>query len=259
VGGTLCAPTGAPNVAFLRDSGFVVIRDGGDYAIVDVGKPCPEYLPAHAHADLFSFELWLGGEPFVVDSGVFTYEAGEWRDYFRSTRAHNTVEVTGENQTEVWSAFRAARRAMPSGVAVTRDGEALVIEGRHDGYRRLRVPVTHRRKFVLLPEALLVIDDLEGDGATTAASRIHFAPGVAVEQRGGFWLANAFGIYAFGHDSVAVEGGWRSERFGQKSQTAVLTLRVAGALPRRFGYAVTRDRVAGEDAARAARWAAFYA
>jgi len=147
---------------------------------------------------------------------------------------------------------------MPFGVGLTRDGDAVAIEGSHDGYRRLRVPVTHRRKFVLLPEALLVIDELSGHGSTTAASRIHFAPDVSVERRGeSFWLARGFGVYAFGHDAAAVESGWRSERFGQKSQTAVLALRVAGALPRRFGYAVTRGSAPGEDAAHAARWAAF--
>jgi uncharacterized heparinase superfamily protein len=238
----IAAPS-AEGVAFLRDSGFVVLRDRGDYAIVDVGKPCPEYLPAHAHADLFSFELWLGGAPFVVDAGVFTYEAGEWRDFFRSTRAHNTVEVGGENQTEVWAAFRAARRAMPSGVAVTPESGAVVIEGSHDGYRRLRVPVTHHRRFVWSPEELRIVDDLAGRGSTTAASRIHFAPGISVERRGeSFWIAGGVGIRAFGHDTAAIESGWRSERFGEKVPAAVLTLRVDGALPRTFGYAIARRR-----------------
>ena len=245
-------------VRFFEESAFVVVRDRGDYAIVDVGKPCPAYLPAHAHADLFSFELWLGGAPFIVDSGVFTYEAGGWRDRFRSTAAHNTVEIADENQTEVWSAFRAARRATPFAVSMHRDGDVVIVEGSHDGYRRLRVPVTHRRKFLFLPAAMLVIDDLEGSGATTAASRIHFAPSVSVERRSErFWLANGFGVYAFGHDTAALESGWRSERFGEKSEIAVLALRVAGALPRRFCYLVTRDRVPGEDAAHAATWAAF--
>jgi uncharacterized heparinase superfamily protein len=238
------APLPAPRtdgVAFLRDSGFVVIRERGDYAIVDAGAPCPEYLPAHAHADLFSYELWLGGKPFVVDSGVFTYEAGEWRDFFRSTRAHNTVEVASENPTEVWAAFRAARRAMPFDVRVGRDGDAVVIEGSHGGYRRLRVPVTHRRKFVWSPDALTITDELTGRGATAAVSRIHFAPGIAVEPRGDdVWLAGGVRIEALGHDAAAIESGWRSERFGEKVPVAVLALRVTGALPRTFGYAIAR-------------------
>src|SRR5438067_13909420 len=127
---------------FLAESGYAIFRPrDGASLIVDVGPPCPDYLPAHAHADMLSFELCLGGRRVIVDSGVYTYEAGEWRDLFRSTRAHNTVEVDGENQSEVWSSFRVGRRARPHNVVFRDNG----VEGEHDGYERLAVPVRHRR------------------------------------------------------------------------------------------------------------------
>ena len=52
---------------------------------------------AHAHSDLLSFSLWLGGHPLLVDSGTYIYH-GPLRDYFRSSCAHNTVMVDGRDQ-----------------------------------------------------------------------------------------------------------------------------------------------------------------
>ena len=97
------APPPRGPVTVLAASGYVVIRpDEGTQLVLDVGDPCPDHLPAHAHADCLSFELWVGHERWVVDTGTSTYEAGLRRAYERSTAAHNTVEVDGEEQTEVW-------------------------------------------------------------------------------------------------------------------------------------------------------------
>src|SRR6202011_6026913 len=70
------------------DTGHHVLRDDrrGDFLFFDAGEPCPPYLPAHAHADLLSYELTVGGRRLVVDSGVYEYAPGSWRNYFRSTR-----------------------------------------------------------------------------------------------------------------------------------------------------------------------------
>ena len=66
-----------------------------------------------AIADFFSFELSLRGTRVVVDSGVSTYETGPMREYCRSTRAHNTVEIEGQDLVELWGAFRVGRRCRP--------------------------------------------------------------------------------------------------------------------------------------------------
>ncbi len=73
----------------------------------------------------------------VVDSGVATYEAGPLRAYCRSTRAHNTVEIEGRDQVELWGAFRAGRRCRPREVVWTPQDGAFELSARHDGYRVL--------------------------------------------------------------------------------------------------------------------------
>jgi hypothetical protein len=99
--------------------------------ILDVGKPCPDHLPAHAHADLLSYELMVAGCRIVVDSGVYEYTAGPWRDYFRSTRAHNTVEVGGTDQSEGGTASRRGERAQMRFIG--RDRFIGVARSSHDG------------------------------------------------------------------------------------------------------------------------------
>ena len=91
--------------------------------MVDGGPGGPDHLMAHAHADLFSYELSLFGERFVVDTGVYEYPAGPMRQYVRSTAAHNTASVDGVDQIECWDSFRVARRAAPNDVTWETSGK----------------------------------------------------------------------------------------------------------------------------------------
>jgi uncharacterized heparinase superfamily protein len=188
----MLAPSPAPRgpVTVLAESGYVVVGpDEHTQLILDVGDPCPDDLPAHAHADCLSFELWVGHERWVVDSGTSTYEAGPRRAYERSTAAHNTVEVDGEDQTEVWAIFRAARRARGSLELVTTNGSTVEVVASHDGYRRLPGSPVHRRCWRISPGRVEITDTISGTGAHRVVSRLHVAPVAAsccsVTGRGG--------------------------------------------------------------------------
>ena len=240
----------------LGDSNHYVMRDegSGEYLILDAGKPCPDYVPAHAQADLLTYELSIDGQRVVVDSGVYEYTAGAWRDFFRSTRAHNTVEVAGENQSEVWSSFLVARRARPGHVFWQESRDCVMFQGAHDGYTRLPVPVKHRRTLIWRRNHFwLVVDELSGKGQAVAASYIHLHPNLLLEKvedsvwriqgcRTPLWLT------AFGQQGHAVVSGqmepsiqgWYSERFGQLQRNTVLTLNGQGALPLCYGYVISR-------------------
>lgn len=168
-----------PSSVWMPDSGYGVVRDTdlGDYLIMDVGKPCPDYLPAHAHADLLSYELCVNHAPVIVDSGVYRYAAGPYRDFFRSTRAHNTVVVDGANQSEVWGSFRVGRRARPVDLAYAETANAVNLEGGHDGYKRLASQVVHHRRIsVLSDRSWVVLDHFIGRGVFSVSSFLHFHP-----------------------------------------------------------------------------------
>jgi hypothetical protein len=143
--------------------------------VADVGPPCPPDLPAHAHADCLSFELAVDGKRTIVDSGTSTYAPGERRAHERSTRAHNTVEVDCANQSEVWGAFRVARRARPTLHRAVDDGGAIEVTASHDGYRRLPGHPVHTRTWTVTPDRVEILDVVDGAGNHRVASRLHLA------------------------------------------------------------------------------------
>jgi uncharacterized heparinase superfamily protein len=237
----------AARVGTFPYSGYYVWRDGADALLVDAGPIGPEYLPAHSHGDIFSFELSLDGRRVVVDGGTSTYEAGAERDWVRSTRAHNTVEIAGVDQCEFFAAFRAGRRGRPRDVdaRVTQDG--LHMAGWHDGYRRLPGrPVHHRELQLVSPAVLLVWDTVDGSATGHAAvSRLRFPPGARVRLDGPDAASLSIEgvellIRAFGGE-LLLEDGHYAPRFGERLPCAVLALHKDRGPE--FGYALARRDV----------------
>ena len=178
---------GAPpgRLITLPDTGLIVATAGAWHLLADVGEPCPDELPAHAHADTLSCLVHVDGEPLLIDTGTSSYAPGSVRSYERSTAAHNTVEVDGANSTEVWGAFRAARRARVTRVTTSSEPDGVTIEAAHDGFSRLGGQPVHRRRWSLAADGLKVDDLVTGSGRHAIAVRWHLAPGSAVRPRVG--------------------------------------------------------------------------
>jgi hypothetical protein len=244
----------------LETSGFYIWRDDDnrDYLILDAGKPCPSYLPAHAHADLLSYELIVQGRRVVVDSGVYEYAAGAWRDYFRSTSAHNTVVVEDRDQSEVWDSFRVARRANPGNVIWIVNEASGLAQAHHDGYSGLPARVIHRRTVAWRRDRFwIVVDELRGLGSARAYSSVHFNPRISLASCGDEgWRVDGgelpLWIAAFGESERTVIGGrmgprrqgWYSEQFGLLEPNSVLVLSTAKPLPVCLGYVISKRSAA---------------
>ncbi|EJE8558590.1 heparinase II/III family protein [Vibrio vulnificus] len=149
-------------VFHLESSGYVVVQDQANKLIIDVAKVGPDYIPGHAHADTFSFELSIDGHRVFVNSGTSVYGMGEERLRQRKTETHNTVVVDGMDSSEVWSGFRVARRAYPSKPVITESKCDISVECSHDGYMRLPGKVTHTRNWRLTQGDLFINDSLTG-------------------------------------------------------------------------------------------------
>lgn len=175
-------------VAHLADSGYIRMKIGHAWALLDVGRIGPDYLPGHAHADTLSFELSVFGRRVLVDSGTSIYDVGEQRLRQRSTAAHNTVEINGENSSEVWGSFRVARRAYPLGLELLEGGDIIRVRCAHDGYKRLSGRPIHCREWTFHNSGLAVNDVVEG-AFRNATARFHFHPDCSLVQsddRSGF-------------------------------------------------------------------------
>ncbi|MEX0372767.1 heparinase II/III family protein [Spiribacter roseus] len=169
-------------IRYWSDSGLVRLEINDAVLLMDVGPVGPDYLPGHAHADSLSLELSLFGQRVLVNSGTSVYGKGPQRHAERSTAAHNTVEINGENSSEVWGGFRVARRARVHDVEVgeTAGGE-LFVEAWHDGYTRLPGQPVHHRRVVLGSHRLLITDRVTGR-YERAVGYFHLHPAVELDS-----------------------------------------------------------------------------
>lgn len=167
--------------AALQYSGYGRYESGPAALLVDAAPVGPDEQPGHAHADSLSFELSVFGARFVVNTGTSTYEPSEERKRERSTAAHNTVELEGENSSEVWGTFRVARRARILNAECNQRGDTIFVRASHDGYTRLTTSAVHSREWRLSPSCLKITDRVTG-GYQKAIGRLHFHPNVRVEE-----------------------------------------------------------------------------
>lgn len=220
----------------LPDAGYYGWRDReGNYLVCDFGKIGPDYLPGHAHADIFSFELSLRGHRVIVDSGVHDYEVSDTRRYCRSTAAHNTVEIDGQDQCEMWGAFRVARRGYPKEVVWQPSASGFSISGSHTGYRRLAAKPIHNR--IIKWDAgtgLEVTDRITASRPVKAVSRLHLHPHCSIRgaDSQGVTLATSAGrvriTFPEGQD-FRIEDSLYLPRFGVRQENKAVALLGSGA------------------------------
>jgi len=159
------------------DSPEIWVRcDGGPHGFLSIA--------AHAHADALSIEVRRGGVDILADPGTYCYHGEpEWRAYFKSTIAHNTAEIGGQNQSAdggpfLWTRHAAARELDGPDPALTWTAE-------HDGYQVLSPQATHRRTVRLYPEEETVdIIDVIDSGRHEVKLAYHFGPQVRVSLDG---------------------------------------------------------------------------
>ena len=172
------------------DTGIYLLQRGGRNTAervsltMDIGELGYGPIAAHGHADALGITLRVGGCDVLVDPGTydyFTYPV--WRDYFRSTRAHNTIEIDGIDQSEMLGPFLWGERAEATCEQWTPSNEGGFVRGAHTGYGRLNSPVTHRRSVELAgsPSVIRVVDELRGEGRHEAVFCLHFAEELEVE------------------------------------------------------------------------------
>ncbi|MBD3274684.1 MAG: hypothetical protein GF372_05200 [Candidatus Marinimicrobia bacterium] len=228
----------------FSDSGYYILANEDVYCVVDGGQIGPDRIPAHAHADIFSYELSISGKQFIVNSGVYEYAAGPMRQYNRGTRSHNTVMIDNTDQAEVWSSFRVARRYRPHDIQFTSDDNAASFSGQYAGYGKLiGDSIIHARQIDLEKTngSIRISDDIRGDGRHNVSSFIHLHPEVEVDMREGTVHLSRDGIHCRIESpdiTPELEFGWYSPHFGQKNRKTVIVFRLNRRLPAALKYRI---------------------
>src|SRR5215470_12241017 len=176
----------------FMSGGYFVMRDGwrrdSSFVLIDCGPHGAAVGAGHAHSDALSIEFASRGVTWLVDPGTYVYAAdAKTRNEFRSTAAHNTVMVDDQPQSipsgpsKPFSWRTAANCRLREFIE---HSDAIFFQGSHDGYERLRDPVTHVRSALYLkpdkrnnlPECLIVRDQFTAKKRHRYAIRYHFAP-----------------------------------------------------------------------------------
>lgn len=152
--------------------------DGGPHGFLSIA--------AHAHADALSVELRYGGMDVLADPGTYCYH-GEpaWRSYFRSTVAHNTIELGGQSQSSEGGPFLWRRHANATEIDVQDIGDAVEWTAEHVGYQVLEPPARHRRCVRLdrASRTVDIVDEISG-GSHDIRVLFHLGPEVQADLEG---------------------------------------------------------------------------
>lgn len=205
--------------------------------LIDAGPLGYLSLAAHGHADALGMLLQVGGHEILIDPGTFAYHTEpEWRRYFRGTSAHNCVVIDGCDQSQQGGNFMWSRHAQSRCREFAPDGEVQRFAGEHDGYRRLRDPVLHRREVRFRPRDSIfeILDTVRCDGTHRVCRRWHFAEDLVPESReGSYVVAKANVSVSFApletltssrliRGGTAADGGWVSRAFGRREPCSTL-------------------------------------
>ena len=224
-------------------AGYTVFNAAGGVRLTfDHGPLGMPPLNNHGHADALSLTLSLAGVEFLVDPGTYRYNgAPEWRRYFKGTAAHNTVTVDGLDQALQQTGFIWSDAYNCRLLRSEETGMGCIVEAEHDGYRRLREPVLHRRAILLAgSDALVVMDSFAGTGEHDFALHFHLHPGAVVTRDKDSWSIARGGrriwLKLLGEPELELlQGGgdgppgWYAPAYGSKEPSSVLRCLKRGA------------------------------
>ena len=161
------------SIAELPYAGYYKYESDRIKMIIDCGVIGPDYIPGHGHCDCLSYELFVDRVPILVNSGTYQYQDVK-REYFRSTRAHNTIAVGNCEQSQCWGEHRVARRVHNIEVKKTKD----IFSGQCTFWNGKRA----KRDICINDNSIIITDGSKNAGDTYIESFIHFAPDCSVER-----------------------------------------------------------------------------
>ena len=231
--------------AFYPAAGYAIQRSGrgprGSQVIFDCGG-LGMLNGGHGHADALSLVLNVGTTEILTDPGTCVYNGSpEWRNFFRSTRAHNTVVVDNSDQSAPDGTFKWKRKAQCRVVKHVSNEAFDYVEAEHDGYRDAPFSIMHRRGVLhIRPDLWVVVDDLMGTSEHMFDFYFHFSSNaklsirqdsdsvLRVNARADSAHLQLFMCASAPVMSKTIEGqvdpiqGWVSSTYGEKSRAPVL-------------------------------------
>jgi hypothetical protein len=227
---SIVAASGRSKTWVAPEGGYYVLKSGENMAMLRATK----YRDRPSQCDMLHLDLRMKGCNVLRDSGTFRYyhEDATAKRYFYSVAAHNTVQVDHQEQMQKGPQFLWFR--WPEGRARFEGDHRLVCSAKVNCVR----PYTHRRTVELRDDTCVVEDTVEG--ASSFAVRWHLAP----EPK---WISTGPGQFfgklddgssfvltmlGSGAEKAAMEDGWESLHYGERSPIQVVAIERASGVIR---------------------------
>ena len=180
--------------------------------------------------------MHINGIPVFIDSGTYNYHvAKEWRNYFVSTMAHNTICIDSQNQARQVGDTMWLDHYKCEVLSVIQTEEFESVKASHNGYKNVK----HIREvcFNRKSDTFIIKDELEiKDGEEHEYTILfHLHPDMVITKISSqkVLLSHSSGIKVTltieGFDDLSIiKGqenpiiGWYSESFMQKEPTRVI-------------------------------------
>lgn len=208
----------------FKTSGFFIFRDSWkENANMMVVKAGPKAF-WHCQPDNGTFELWFNGKNLFPDSGSYVYagndEVMKWRNWFRSTRVHNTLTLdnkdleTTQSELKLWNG----------------EGNVQTLVTENPSYQDLK----HRRSvFYVDQKFYVIVDEAVGAAKGNVDVHYHLCEGKVNLDKKNNALQTAFDgvnvkLQCFGPKGTSMneEEGWRSTAYRHKVERTSVAFNV---------------------------------
>lgn len=226
-----------PASAVFPGSGYLVQRANRRALWFRCGKLGMGRYAGHGHADLLGITLHTEQGCQVVDPGTYTYNGDQfYRDYFRSTQAHNCLIIDRQNQAVRLNRFAWKDYPECQGLTWEEDPEFAWASAFID-YKHVR----HSRSVLFAkPFYWLILDEVFGDGSHIVELIYHLRHSVSITDFGRVTIpGSSFSLTVVGRSLASgihqgeqvIEPGWTSSAYGRKEQAPVFYARFRDELP----------------------------
>jgi len=211
-------------------------------------------IAAHGHADALSFILHVDGRDVFADPGTYSYHTDpEWRKYFISTLAHNTVSINGESQALFGGSTLWVTRYRTKILETYQDEYTDRVYATHDGYRSLGIRHSRKIEFNRKTNYILITDFLDSSGTSEYRVEIpfHLSPDCTVtkESENSFNITNGEAKVRLACDpqlmAEIIKGsenpklGWYSGSFQVIKPASVITCKKLVKFSERFTFKIS--------------------
>lgn len=149
-------------VKIFKEGGYIVVRNKFNL-IFDFGELGFGKIKAHGHADGANIIVYYGNKPIVIDPGTYIYNCNDyWRNYFRSTEMHNTLNIDGKSQAQIGGPFLWNTSYQCKLGYYKESDELIKISVSNDAYKNISIYT--RNLYYFKNKDILVIEDCLDNG-----------------------------------------------------------------------------------------------